>query len=1059
MMDNTSHPASAVRFALGLLITSLSTTPFAHADEPISFNRDIRPILTNHCYQCHGPDQEHREADLRFDEPLSAFAQRDGSAAIVPMDPSKSVLMHRILEKDDSLRMPPPDLKKDLNQTQIDLLERWISEGANYEDHWAFITPNRPAIPNNDSTWTQNPIDEFVLSKMRKLGLSPNSAAGKEILLRRITLDLTGMPPTIAEIDSFLSDQRPDAYEAVVLRLLNSPRFGERMAVDWMDAARYGDSSVFHADGPRDMWAWRDWVIRAFNSNKSYKAFTMEQIAGDLLPEPTVDQLVASGFNRNHGTTDEGGAIAEEYRVEYIVDRIKTTSTVWLGLTLECAQCHDHKYDPFSQEEYYQLFAYFNQASDRGMQTRRGNEPPVVQVPNLKNQAKLPQANTQLEGHKSDVEQYRISAEDAYNDWLTTVEEEAKQGPQLPEGRQFFIDFTEQEGTSVAANNQPASIGSFKGTPQWISDDSGTAVQLDGKSFVEYAKDLANYEGTEAFSFGAFIKPTKNLSGAILSRMKDSNNFKGYDFLLSGGKIEVHIISQWPANAIKVTSKDSVIADKLQHVMLTYDGSRKASGIALYIDGKAQELTIQQDSLKDTIKADTHFKVGSRDNSLFFQGLIYSISGYARQLGPEEVKLDAGQDAITPILVKASEDRTAEEIKVLKERYFAQDKQFQALTKRVQAKQQEIDDLNKPLTSVMVMGDVQQMRTTYILDRGNYATPRKDKEILPSIPATLDLGQTDLPLNRLGLAQWLTDSQHPLTSRVTVNRIWQMFFGHGIVKTIGDFGSQGEMPTHPDLLDWLAVDFVESDWNVKRLIYLIATSATYQQSSYASNHALSIDSANRYYSRGPRFRLQAEFIRDTALAAGGLLLNDIGGPGVKPYQPAGLWNEVSLSGNVRFKQDEGANNYRRSMYTYWKRSAPAPAMTIFDVPTREKCVVQRPRTNTPLQALVTLNDPQYLEAARGLGNRMLQHSEDVPQQLAYGYRLATGRTPTPQTLQILNDYLDSEITRFRDDQEAARKFLSLKDDTPTLTTEQIQQAAYTLLSNLLLNLDATITRG
>ncbi|MCH2600944.1 MAG: DUF1549 domain-containing protein, partial [Pirellulales bacterium] len=853
----------------------------------ISFNRDIRPILTNHCYQCHGPDEQHREANLRLDDAASALAPRDGSPVIVPGQPKRSVLISRITSPDHDIVMPPRELKKDLTPEQIETLVQWIQDGAEFEEHWSFQSPQRPTPPITESTWPQNPIDHFVLAKMQSLNLAPNDPASREILIRRITLDLTGIPPTIDEIDAFLADKKPDAYSRLVQRLLHSPKFGERMAVDWMDAARYGDSSVFHADGPRDMWAWRDWVINAFNNNKSYKDFTIEQIAGDLLPTPTVDQQIASGFNRNHGTTDEGGAIAEEYRVEYIVDRIKTTSTVWLGLTLECAQCHDHKYDPFTQEEYYQLFAYFNQASDKGMQTRRGNEPPIVQVLNPRNQAKIPLAKEQLAALQNQLTKYRAQANDQYDSWLADLVAKATNGPILPPGRIAFVDFTEQQGAEITALSDPPTKGKYIGTPKWLSGDDVQAIILDGQSHVDFGKDLANFEGTEEFSIGATIKPDKTLTGAILSRMKDSNNFKGYDFLLSGGNVEIHIIHQWAGDAIKVSTKEKVKADTLQHIMFTYDGSQKASGISVYFDGVAQQLNVQQDSLKNSIKADTSLKFGKRDNSLNFKGEIHAVSFYDRKLTSAEVKLDAGQDALTPILVKSADDRTEDEEKILQDRFFSQDKTHIQFTKQIADQQTRITELNKPLTSVMVMGDVATMRPTFVLDRGNYASPRKDKEILPGLPSAISIDTTELPQNRLGLAQWLTDDQHPLTSRVTVNRIWQMFFGQGIVKTTGDFGSQGESPTHPKLLDWLAVEFVESDWDLKHLIHLITTSATYQQSSHATPTSLKVDPQNRYYSRGPRFRLQAEFIRDTALSASGLLLNQIGGPGVRPFQPDG----------------------------------------------------------------------------------------------------------------------------------------------------------------------------
>ncbi|MBT6722312.1 MAG: DUF1553 domain-containing protein [Planctomycetaceae bacterium] len=1043
-----------------LTLLVLLVTIEAQAEDTVSFNRDIRQILTNHCYQCHGPDEEQRKADLRLDKFEAATALRMGTAAIIPGTPNKSGLIERIQSNDDDLRMPPASLKKDLTDDQIELLRRWISQGAEYEEHWSFNAPIRPKLPLHQRTeWGNNAIDKFVLRQMRVRGLEPNTTAEKEILIRRVTLDLTGLPPTIAEIDAFLTDNSPEAYETLVDRLINSPGYGERMAVAWMDAARYGDSSVFHADGPRDMWAWRDWVIRSFNSNKSYKDFTIEQIAGDLIPDASVDQRVASGFNRNHGTTDEGGAIAEEYRVEYIVDRIKTTSTVWLGMTLECAQCHDHKYDPFSQEEYYQLYAYFNQASDKGMQSRRGNEAPVVQVPNLRKAAQLPSANKKLALLNEALETYKSSTTDAYRVWLDKKTIEAAEGPMIPEGRYAFIDFLEQKDRQVSTGTTPPTLGSYNGNNKWTSGSDGHAIELDGKSHIDFGSEFGNFEGTDSFSFGASIKPPNNSSGAILSRMKDSNSFKGYDFLLSNGSIEVHIVHRWPDNAIKISTKNKVSPDKHQHVMVTYDGSQKARGLTIYFDGVSQELTVQQDSLSKGIKAETSFKVGKRDSSLFYRGEINSISIYRRALGAEEVKLDAGQHAITPILKKSKKDRTLEEQQVLLQRFYSQDKMFADHTTSITNQQKVIDELKKPLTSVMVMGDVTTVRPTFILERGNYASPQKDKEVMPAIPKVLQLGIAGLSPNRLGLAQWITDDRHPLTGRVTVNRIWQMFFGAGIVKTTGDFGSQGDSPSHPELLDWLAVEFLESGWDLKHLVRLMVTSETYRQSSHASAEVKTIDPLNRFYSHGPRFRLQAEFIRDSALAAGGILTNRMGGPGVKPYQPAGLWNEVSLSGNVRFTQDKGANNYRRSMYTYWKRSAPAPAMTIFDVPSREKCVVQRPRTNTPLQALVTLNDPQYLEAARALGHRMHGVSDEINSQISYGYRLATGRSADAATIALLRHYYEQELDRFSSDKAAADKLLQIGEYPSDASIPNEIQAALTLLSNLLLNLDAAITRG
>ena len=831
------------------------------------------------------------------------------------------------------------------------------------------------------------------------------------------------------------------------------------MGLAWMDVARYGDSSVFHADGKRDMWPWRDWVIRAYNANKPFNKFTIEQLAGDLLPDATIEQTIATGFHRNNATTDEGGAIPEEYRIEYAVDRVKTTSMAWLGLSMECGQCHDHKYDPISQQEYYQFFAYFNQASDPGMQIRSGNQAPIANVPNPQ-QAVL---ETRLKVQAANLEQQlktRFSAiQTEFEAWVADASARSTLVTRPPTDMLLHFKLDELQGDNTADTVQPERLGTIHGNPLWGQGKLNGAFQCDGESFIDLG-DVADFERTDSFSFGAWIHPKGTGNGAPIARMDDQNSHRGFDIQINEGQVGVHIIHAWPDNAIKVLTENQMTPDQWQHVFATYDGSGKATGIRVYFDGQPQALITERDNLRDTIRTQKTLYLGRRNPGSRFQGLIDDLQVYARVLSESEVTAIAGHNPITPILATPASERTEPQREILKQHYLNhQDETYQQLQQDLTQNAQRLGEAVKPISTVMVMQDVAEKRMTYILDRGNYATPRKDQPVEPGVPGIFPPPPSGAPANRLGMAQWLTQPTHPLTARVAVNRYWQMLFGTGLVQTVEDFGSQGDWPSHPALLDWLAVDFIESGWDIKRMVKQIVLSATYQQTSRTTEALQIHDPHNRLLARGPRFRLQGELLRDNALAASGLLVHHLGGPSVKPYQPPGLWNEVSLESNVRFVQDQGEKLYRRSMYTFWKRSAPAPSMTIFDAPSREKCTIRRSRTNTPLQALVTLNDPQFVEAARMLAQRVIQSGGSLDQQITLAYRLATGIRPKTSQLELLKTAYAEELAIFQSAPKRAEKLLAIGESVRDAEISPAAHAAMTVVTSMILNLDETLTRG
>lgn len=1030
-----------------MILCTIAGSISAVADESINFDRDVRAILSDKCFYCHGPDQEHREADLRLDR------QEDAKNVITAGDPEASEMILRILADDETI-MPPADSKKALTEDEINILVRWVKEGAAWTDHWSFLRPEKKTHPTKR---IEDTIDDFVKKNLPDHKLAKR--ASKETLIRRATLDLTGLPPTPDEVDAFLEDTSTKAYEKLIDRLLRSPRYGQRMAIDWLDAARYGDTSVYHADGPRDMWAWRDAIVEAFNLNMPFDEFSINQLAGDLIPNANDQQQLLAGFNRNNGTTDEGGAIAEEYRVEYVVDRVKTTSTVWLGLTMECGQCHDHKYDPISQEDYYRFYAFFNSSSDGGMQTRRGNAAPILQIADPVKEKQLPEKQQALTETKQAIERIENANVEQLTNWLAQQSDNPDQNRTYLDDCLIRFPLIEGEGKEIQATVGENLKGVIQGKANWTPSRVDWGLKFDGKNFVDVGAQ-ADFERTDSFSYGGWIKPSKGSGqGAVLAKMDNNNQFRGYDLLTGDSPIAVHLIHKWPANAVKVNTKKKLVADQWQHVMVTYDGTSKASGITIYVNGEKWDWNIEQDGLTETIRTEKTLLIGSRHPDSRFKGEIDEVQVYKRLLAPEEVKQ---LSQITPIgdLVGIPEDKRSDPQKLAIKRYFLRQEndEYSKLEETVVSLNTEITELKKPMTSVMIMGEMSNPRDTFILNRGSYDSPT-DRKVEPGTPKVLPPMGSDLPKNRLGLAKWLFQDDHPLTARVAVNRFWQMLFGNGLVSTPEDFGAQGAFPSHPELLDWLAADFRETGWDIKRLIKGMMMSATYQQTSSCSTEMYAADPSNRLLARGSRFRLSGESIRDSALMISGLLIDEFGGPGVKPYQPGGLWAEVGLGGNPKFVQDHGDKLYRRSLYTYWKRSAPPPSMQIFDAPTREKCTVQRSRTNTPLQALVTLNDVQFVEAARNFAERMItQPANSDSERLRQAFRWTTSRWPTEQETEVLSQILNDARETYTKQTDEAEKLLGVGESKSNGEIPAAERAAWTLVASTLFNLDETLTR-
>ncbi len=1053
------------RFAfvcLFLIGDATITSKWAEADERLDFNRDVRPILANHCWSCHGPDEASRKANLRLDYRATALLPAEsGEIAIVPNQPDASSLITRVQSADEDLMMPPPIAKKPLSQAQKSTLRRWITEGAEFAGHWAFTTPQRPALPGVRQTrWPHSAIDYFVLKRLEDLKLSHSLEADRAIWLRRVSFDLTGLPPSPEELGAFLEDSSPSAYEKVVDRLLASPRHAERMAMQWLDAARYADTNGYNNDEMRTMWPWRDWVIAAFAKGMAYDQFLVEQLAGDLLPNPTLSQRVATGFNRNHVLTTEGGIIEEEYQAEYVADRVHTTATVLLALSVQCARCHDHKYDPISQREFYQFAAYFNNVPDKVVSYSKGRmAEPLLKVPSPEQQSELDRLQRMRTDLEALLRQTDLDADRRVSAWeqSLTPDQIASAGPA---GLIAHFPLDEIQGDHISDVVDSARRGVIRGKVSRSPGRFAGSLDLDGSTFVD-AGEVGAFESDDKLSLTAWLRAKSSEASTVLSKIDEANAYRGYDVILEGGKVASHFSHHWPDQAFKVITKEPISLNEWHHVAVTYDGSRQASGVKIYVDGHPRSVDVTtNNTLSGTLHTDKSFHIGQRHSSAPFLGGLDEVQLFARELTSDDViQLASGQTLATlkHILSTPASARTETHRSLLRQYYLDRVDEEYARLKGEQANVSKwIDDVEKAIPETMVMLESTPRRPTHVLRRGQY--DQLGEEVSPGIPAVFGNLAGDRPTDRLALARWITSPSHPLTSRVAVNRLWETLFGAGLVETSEDFGIQGALPSHPELLDWLAREFLSRDWNHRELSRMMVLSATYRQEGNVTAELLERDPHNRLLARGPRYRLPAEMVRDNALAISGLLCERLGGPSVKPFQPAGLWEDVSVERREKYAVDTGDGAYRRSMYTFWKRTCPPPGMSTFDAPDRETCVIRRARTNTPLQALVLLNDPTYVEAARKLAERMLGSSERDIDRLAYGFTITVSRLPHMDELHVLTGILNSALERFRDDTESAEKLLSIGPSPRNPTCDTAQLAAWTVMANLLLNMDETISK-
>ena len=1050
--------------------------------QPAEFNRDIRPILSDRCFACHGPDKANRKTALRLDTEEGAFRELAGGGfAIVRGEPEKSILFRRITSDQEAVRMPPAYLGHDkLSEGEIGLIRDWIQQGAPWQKHWSLIPLQRPKVPQvRNWNWARNPIDSFILHRLEREGLRPSSEAERTTLIRRVTLDLTGLPPTPAEVDAFLNDPSPNAYERVVDRLLGSPRYGERMAVRWLDAARYADTNGYQSDGRRNMWRWRDWVIDAFNRNLPFDQFTLEQIAGDMLPNATRDQMIATAFNRNHRTSAEGGIIDEEFRVEYVADRVETTSTVWLGLTVGCARCHDHKFDPITQKDYYRLFAYFNNVPERGFVFNFGNQEPYIKAPLPKQEVRLNELDRKIAAAERRYASHQEELGKAQRDWEKWIRDSRSPDWSVQDGLilHFPLDGNLREESGAYARQFPSGAyppetdpeeksRSDQKKPSWADlpgeqssfvagNKVGHAGTFDGQRFVD-AGPVANFNYMDPFSLAAWIYPTAT-NGAILSAVEDVPKGQGYGLYLREGKLRFNFTMRWTDLGLRMETERPVELSRWHHVLLTYDGKRKSEGVQIYIDGKPAKTTILFDELSWPISGKAPFRIGAGEGPQDrFHGHIDEVRVYQKALSTEEAEVLALVETIAEIAAMPPATRSRAQANKLAfcflDRYAPGAIQ-QARREWIEL-QKEREEYFKRIPTVMVMKERETPRETFVLQRGAYDAP--GEKVPPGVPKVLPSLSKDYPNHRLGFARWLVHPGNPLPARVTVNRFWQMLFGVGLVKTVEDFGSQGEWPLHPELLDWLATDFIAGGWNVKAVLKTIVMSATYRQSSQVTPALIEKDPENRLLARGPRFRLPAEVIRDQALALSGLLREEIGGPSVKPYQPPGLWKELS---SVSYQPDAGGNLYRRSLYTYLKRTVAPPAMMTFDATDRETCTVRTPRTNTPLQALNLMNDVTYLEASRKLAERMMKEGGVNPRErIDYAFRLATARPVRSQESEVLLETFQQFQQSYLKDPEAAVQFLSAGESERDKTLDPAELASYASVASLILNLDETVTK-
>ena len=1106
--------------------------PMAGVPDVVDFNFHVRPVLSDRCFKCHGPDDKARKAGLRLDIRESALARLEsGRRAVVPGDPDGSELVRRIYSRDPKVMMPAPESHLSLTDVERGILARWIEQGAEWKPHWAFIPPAPVAVPRvGHDAWAHNEIDRFVLAALESRGMAPSPEADRATLIRRVSFDLTGLPPTIAEVDAFLADRSPGAYERVVDRLLASPAYGERMAVEWLDLARYADSHGYQDDGMRDMWPWRDWVIDAFNRNMPFDQFVTWQLAGDLLPGATDDQRLATGFNRHHMQSQEGGVVPEEYRTEYVADRVNTLGRAFLGVSVECARCHDHKYDPVSQKEYFQLFSFFNNNNETGQIPYSGIPSPTVVVMDAGTRATVDALRAEIAAVEAGVAPEGDLFERRFANWLadnklvpkgSDPRDEGWDEGVRPQGRtegrtagrptptarperptptplprpiahvpldasSIVVEYprkvpddpktVERREVVVYSNAadpaQRATAGGDKDRrPQTVPGRIGSAQRLPGDSYINVGKEFAFFERNQPFSLGVWVRLDKpGLAGPLVTRSGGLfNGNRGYEIILHpDGTLTAGLHHVFPDNSIEVEAKRALTDAEWHHVGLTYDGSSRAAGLRLFLDGAPADRRVRVDNLRRSIIYAKDkgtwgdlppLRLGKRHDETIEGVAFDDLRVYDDQLSALEMSaLAAGASSAADAIARAAASDADPDRARLREHFHLRlDPERRRTLPKLTALRGRENEILTAQTEVMTMREMPEPRPTFVLARGAYDAPTVP--VTAGTPQALGPFPADLPANRLGLARWLLAPSHPLTARVAVNRYWAMFFGRGIVPSLADFGSQGRLPSHPQLLDWLALRLVQSKWDLKALHRLIVTSAAYRQTSTADAQAREADPENQWIARGPSHRLAAEQIRDAALAASGLLVRRIGGPSVYPYQPPGLWEALATRNATTYVVGKGDDLYRRGLYTVWKRSSPPPSATSFDAAERLFCTVSRQRTSTPLQALVLLNDPQYVEAARKVGERMLvEGGATAAARVTFAFRLITGRTPSDRERALLEQLYADQRAAFTAAPAAARKLLATGESPWNRRLPADDLAAASVVATTVMNADEAVMK-
>ncbi|MGJ8694363.1 MAG: DUF1553 domain-containing protein [Thalassotalea sp.] len=1041
--------------------------------DKVDYNFHIKPILSDTCFLCHGPDVTNAKAGLSLNtfEQATTHVLESGNHAIVPGKPDKSEAVQRITATDPSMIMPPPKSNLTLTDREKAMIKKWIKQGAEYKQHWSFIKAEKKALPEvQNKTWPVNALDYFVLKKIEDNNLTPSETADKETLIRRVTFDITGLPPTLAEIDNFIADDSANAYEKVVERLIATPAYAERMATEWLDVARYADTHGYATDPFRDVSPYRDWVIEKFDENMPFDKFITWQLAGDLLPNATKEQKLATAFNRMHTQNNEGGIVLEEFRVEYVKDRVQAIGTGLLGLTLHCAQCHDHKYDDIPTKGYYQTFAMFNNIDETGQISWDANDLPVptMLLPTERQQADIENIKQQITSSEVQLTEALNNSDASFSAWQkqrAAVDLLARDA--LISHYPFNEKDTNKTITNSLNNGKTGRVLFSSSKNEKTGDDLVIQLDENNQGFLLNGDDALffpdenHFNRATPFTVAIKAKFPESLKEAVLFHFNLSStlyNYKGFDVSIEAGHWLVRLAHTYPYNAITLRSQAPITTAQWQHIAMSYDGSSTAKGVNFYVNGELVAMNIERDNLykdirhpsDDNLGLVTGFKVGARwrDRGAA-KTLVDDLKIWARDLSQVEITANAKHafgETYSVAKITNSQD--------LKDFYNKRyNKTYQTSFANLTVLRNQQNALAEPVQEMMIMQELTgKKRQSYILDRGLYSNHGEPVE--PGVVESIYPFDKSLPKNRIGLAKWITDPNHPLTARVVSNRYWMMFMGTGIVRTPEDFGSQGKLPTHPDALDWLSREFIDSGWNVKHIIKTIAMTATYRQHSIASPTLKEQDPENIFYARGPSGRLTAEMLRDNVLAASGLLVNKVGGKSVYPYQPEGLWQ----MNRAKYQQSTGDDLYRRSMYTVWKRNAPPPSMHNFDTPTRTYTVGTRQATNTPLQALTMMNDPQFVEAGRVLAEKVLTQTQNTQQQLTNIYRSLTSKYPDNNELQVMSEMYEKFAEKYANNPDDADAFLTIGEKTLSPSLNKTVVAALSAVANLIINHDATVIK-